>query len=206
MNLTEQNHEQGIDRTLKALSSAHPPEGMHDRILARLAQAEQETATARPRNIFTMPWLAGGFALAGALALCIALATRTAHHPPTPPTTAAVEPQERPVSPGIPLAPIDAARRALPPSVSVASTKRPAPSVQPVAEPELASFPAPEAPLTEQEKLLLHIAHHPGPAEFELLNPEARDQIAQANRNDFNQFFPAPTSQEIYYAQHQPQP
>ena len=205
MNLTEHDHEQGIDRTLKALASAPPPPGMHDRILARLAHAKHEASTSRPRGfagIFTMPWLASGFALAGALALCILFATR---HTPTPPAPASAEAEERPVSPGIPLAPIDVARQALPRNSSFASAKRPA-TGRPTAEPELASFPAPEAPLTEQEKLLLHIARRPGPDDFALLNPEARDQVAQASRADFNQFFPAPTSQEIYYAQHQPQP
>lgn len=209
----EQDQEQGIHRTLEALSNARPPEGMNDRILARLAHAEHEQGSPRLRersSIFDMPWITYGFALAGGLALVLALALRPAHRSPARPSTASSQSEERPVSPEIPPSSIDLARRALPRAGIAASAKRPARNGQPSA-PEssalrLASFPAPEAPLTEQEKLLLHIARHPGPDDFALLNPEARDQIAQASRADFNDFFPQPAPQETYYEPQQPKP
>ena len=157
-----------------------------------------------------MPRLAGGFAIAGALTLCIVFTMRSAHHPVTPPSIVSEEPDGRPIPPQVPLSSIDMARRALPPSAIARSAKPPARSAQPSgsesSEPALADFPAPEAPLTEQEKLLLHIARHPGPDEFALLNPEARDEVAQASRADFNQFFPQPVPQETFYESQQPKP
>ena len=185
---------------------------MNDRILARLAQAaEQEQTAAQPRKlsgIFATPWLAGGFALAGALALLLAFALRPPHHPPAANPNASVELAEKPVSPQVPLAPIDVARHSMPRPSNLAQrwTYAIEPPANEPARNEVASFPAPEAPLTEQEKVLLHIARHPRPSDFALLNPEARDQIAQVSRADFNQFFPQPMPQETYYESQQPKP
>jgi hypothetical protein len=54
------------------------------------------------------------------------------------------------------------------------------------------SFPAPEAPLTEQERLLLRIVHRGDPVEVAMLDPQelARQEAVEAA--EFRQFFPAP--------------
>jgi hypothetical protein len=63
--------------------------------------------------------------------------------------------------------------------------------VQPVTA-ALVSFPAPEAPLTEQERLLLRIVHRGDPVEVAMLNPQelAREEALEAA--EFQRFFPPP--------------
>jgi hypothetical protein len=61
--------------------------------------------------------------------------------------------------------------------------------VIPAPELRAASFPAPPLPLTEQEKLLLRLAHRRNPEDTAILNPAAQAaQSAKAN-DQFQQFF-----------------
>ena len=54
---------------------------------------------------------------------------------------------------------------------------------------QVISYPAPPLPLTQQEKLLLHVAHHVEPDDLKLLNPEQQAvQLAKINE-EFNNFF-----------------
>ncbi|SNT31293.1 hypothetical protein SAMN05421770_107120 [Granulicella rosea] len=55
-----------------------------------------------------------------------------------------------------------------------------------------ASHPAPPMPLTEQERLLLKIAHTGDPEELAALNPELRDRALAKGAADFRAFFPPP--------------
>lgn len=65
------------------------------------------------------------------------------------------------------------------------------------AEGELtASFPAPEMPLTEQERLLQHLARRPRGAEVELLSPDVRAAVAAEEDRRFAEFFPKPKLKE----------
>jgi hypothetical protein len=82
-------------------------------------------------------------------------------------------------------------------TVEPLATRRTAPLRRKVAAPEeqlvtaaLVSFPAPEAPLTDQEKLLLRIVHRGDPVEVAMLNPQelAREEAAEAE--EFQRFFP----------------
>jgi hypothetical protein len=52
-----------------------------------------------------------------------------------------------------------------------------------------ASFPAPPMPLTEQEKLLLRIAHRGDPEELAMLNQEIRDKREADSNAEFQRFF-----------------
>ena len=180
--------EQGIDKLLQALGSAEPPTGMQDRILQRLAQ--EDLAPAPQVNAgFRWPWLAGGLAMAAVLLVAVLSQRHAAPVSVAPPPTVAHMAPQTTQAPQPP-APKPAAARHTAPQHAVS----PVPPRQ-----ELASFPAPEAPLTQQEKLLLHIAQHPGLDELALLNPEKRDEIAQMSAADFNQFFPQPLPQEKFY-------
>lgn len=54
------------------------------------------------------------------------------------------------------------------------------------------SHPAPPMPLTEQEKLLLRIAHAGDPVELAMLNPEIRARREAQGEAEFKEFFPPP--------------
>lgn len=54
------------------------------------------------------------------------------------------------------------------------------------------SYPAPPMPLTEQEKLLLRIAHSGDPVELAMLNPEVRARREAQGEAEFQAFFPPP--------------
>lgn len=58
----------------------------------------------------------------------------------------------------------------------------------------IGNHPAPEAPLTDEERLLLRIAHRGQPDEYAALNPDARDAVAMTEKQEFREFFgPPPT-------------
>lgn len=54
------------------------------------------------------------------------------------------------------------------------------------------SYPAPPMPLTEQEKLLLRVAHKGDPVELAMLNPEIRARQETQSEDEFKEFFPPP--------------
>jgi hypothetical protein len=190
------DEEQGTDRLLEALGSVKPPAGMQDRILHRLAEQERAAVPHAAAGFgLWWPWLAGGLALA-----TLGLAAAFLYHPAAPPTAAVAHvtsptflPPKR-EAPRPSLAPKRHAARNSESPHQAASAQGTPPQPH-----ELASFPAPESPLTQQEKLLLGIARHPGPGDLALLNPEKREEIAQISRADFNQFFPQPLPQEKFY-------
>jgi len=65
----------------------------------------------------------------------------------------------------------------------------------------LPSSPAPPAPLTEQERLLLKLAPHPSADDLALLNPEKREEIARAEMTEFQDFFKPSELEEKINAQ-----
>ena len=57
-----------------------------------------------------------------------------------------------------------------------------------------ASYPAPPAPLTQEEKLLLRIAHKGDPQELALLNPVLRAARDAEEKAEVERFFTPPTT------------
>ena len=55
-------------------------------------------------------------------------------------------------------------------------------------------FPAPSAPLTEQEKLLLRVARRPDPEEIAMLDARVREERDAADDAEFDEFFNPPPS------------
>jgi hypothetical protein len=51
-----------------------------------------------------------------------------------------------------------------------------------------ASHPAPQAPLTQEEKLLLRIVHAGDPQQMAMLNPEIRARQEAENEAEFQEF------------------
>jgi hypothetical protein len=58
-----------------------------------------------------------------------------------------------------------------------------------VGETQTASFPAPPLPLTEQERLLLRLAHRGDPDNMAILNPDVRAAQTAKAAEQFQQFF-----------------
>jgi hypothetical protein len=58
-----------------------------------------------------------------------------------------------------------------------------------VGESQTASFPAPPLPLTEQEKLLMRVAHRGDPENMAILNPDVQAVLAAKATQEFQQFF-----------------
>jgi hypothetical protein len=58
-----------------------------------------------------------------------------------------------------------------------------------MADPQATSYPAPPLPLTEQEKLLLRLAHRGDVQDMALLNPDLRAAQSAAATKQFQQFF-----------------
>ena len=73
-------------------------------------------------------------------------------------------------------------------STSGASVRHPrnAPVVE---DTETASFPAPPLPLTEQERLLLRLAHRGDAKDMAILNPDVRVAQSAKATEQFQQFF-----------------
>ena len=58
-----------------------------------------------------------------------------------------------------------------------------------VGQTQEASFPAPPLPLTEQERLLLRLAHRGDPENMAILNPKVREAQTAKATEQFQQFF-----------------
>jgi len=58
-----------------------------------------------------------------------------------------------------------------------------------ISEMRAASFPAPPMPLTEQERLLLRIAHLNDPVEMAVLDPKLREMHDAQEKTEFQRFF-----------------
>jgi hypothetical protein len=162
--------DQTIEKLLAGLRDAEPPPGMHHRILDAMA--------ARPATAYRSRRLLHS-AVAMSLACALAITIWTPHHrriatnlksyttnvdaPPTkqPQTVADKTPRER--------------RRSTS-RVLLRTTQPP-------------GFPALPLPLTEQEKLLLRLAHRNDAQDMNLLNPDAQAQQSAKATQQFQEFF-----------------
>jgi len=190
MNQTSQHD---IDQVLTALRNTTPPTGMESRILKAVEQRTASLPSQLPARTWT--WAFGAAALITALALT---AIHLHRNPPSDPVSTAS------TNHATPTPPLQAA------SVTNRHLPKPSPSPQPnkitrrsaplcdcdplaLAESNAPSLPAPEMPLTAQEKLLLRVAQHPDPVQieqFDLVVKAARDAEEKAQ---FQKFFNHPT-------------
>jgi hypothetical protein len=177
-----------IERLLAGLRDAEPQPGIERRILD--AMQARETVASVPFWNRLWPqtfrafaiWLVSALAISGAF---VAIAPHQRWRVPAdsihPPTLAGR--QESPEGAITQKTPVPARR---PASRVWSKHSR---TVAPVPDLRAASFPAPPLPLTEQEKLLLRLAHRRNPEDTAILNPAARAaQSARANEQ-FQQFF-----------------
>ncbi len=191
------NSDQDLKRILNALRDTQAPRAMQQRVLAAVAQ--REAVPSRP-----FPW---SFA---ALAATVGIAATLAIHL-TPRGTHSSREINAPPVPSV----SQVAATALAPQLLIphGSTKTPAGNLPAqttrrlhhllcdcdptaLAEANAPSLPAPELPLTEQEKLLRHIARHPNPVEVAELTPAAREARIAADNDEFKAFFTPPAKSQ----------
>jgi hypothetical protein len=174
-----------IERLLAGLRDAEPPAGIERRILEALDGMEGHEASA-----FAAFWRrafrpAMAMLLACTVILIAGIAAHQQRHAPATlsrSTGTDVRPAARPelVTQKVSTAPRRTTLRV--------SVKHPhdAPAV---AETQAASFPAPPLPLTEQERLLLRLAHRGDADNMAILNPDARAAQTAKATEEFQQFF-----------------
>jgi hypothetical protein len=170
-----------IERLLAGLRDAEPPGGMECRILEALdgIGAHEVAASAW----FWLPAMA--LLLACAVILTAAVIVHQRRHAPTDlshSTSAPVRPDTRPEL--ITRKAHTGPRR----TASRVSVRHPR-DVPAAAEVQASSFPAPPLPLTEQERLLLRLAHRGDPEHMAILNPDVRAAQTAKATEQFQQFF-----------------
>lgn len=171
-----------IERLLSGLRDARPPAGIERRILEALDGMEVREASA-PTS-FWRPAMA--LLLAGVVIVMVALAVH--QHRPAPgdvtnrSTVADVPPATRPEL-------VTREASTLPRRMTARVTVKHPHDVPAVGETQAASFPAPPMPLTEQEKLLLRVAHRGDAENMAILNPDVRAAQTAKATEQFQQFF-----------------
>jgi hypothetical protein len=216
------NSEDAIEKVLAGLRSPEAPIGMERRILEALqdqASARSRSGWRRLRPI----WLAAparpvatrslacGVALAGmfAVALAIPAIRRLGHAPaqskmnPVPagslarPTPEGVAKSAQHPLPGSSVQFMEQTNAREETTVRRArdarNRDRHSDSVA-LDEMRAASHPAPPLPLTEQERLLLRIAHRGDPVELAMLNHEIRAKQEEEGKAEFQRFFAPATT------------
>jgi len=189
MNPQLNENDPALDRLLAGLASATPDAGFAQRVLHGV---ESRRVAAGPARYRRSAWTWGLASAAGFAVICTVVvlsyprygltgqrrrdvANQSMRMPQAEPATLRVETLDQP------------GRRAL---RRIAG--RPSKPVFDDQRSERVSFPAPPAPLTEQERLLLKIAHTGDPVEFAMLNPEVRAGIAARSDAEYEEFFRPP--------------
>jgi hypothetical protein len=170
-----------IERLLAGLRDAEPPVGIERRILQALDGMEAREVAASASL-----WLpAMALLLACAVILVAAVMVRQHQHTLadlSPSTNADVRKVTRPEF--VPQKTLPGPQR----TTSRALVRHPR-DVPAAAEVQAASFPAPPLPLTEQEKLLLRLAHRGDPENIAILNPDVQAAQTAKATEQFQQFF-----------------
>jgi hypothetical protein len=181
--------EETIERLLRGLRDAEPPAGIERRILRALDGMEtgQASGAASPWRRPIVPWWlrpAMALSLTCAAMLIVAITNYQYRH---------AAPVVRSPSPGSDVRQAAVAQkltivaRRLDARVAV---RRPhAHHVSAGGESQQASFPAPPLPLTEQERLLLRLAHRGDRENMALLNPDVRAEQTAKDTEQFQHFF-----------------
>jgi hypothetical protein len=159
-----------IENLLAGLRDAEPPPGMHRRILDAMVAGRATTHS-------SLRLLHPAIAMSLACALAITIWVQHHRHIPTnlrSYTTNVDAPRTKP-----PQTVADTTPRELRRSTSKVL-------LRPTQTP---GFPAPPLPLTQQEKLLLRLAHRNDAQDMNLLNPNVQAQQSAKATQQFQQFF-----------------
>ncbi len=194
------DQEARVERVLEGLRQAEPVNGLERRVLRAVlerAPGERRSRSGRLLGVFAVAprW----FAVTAAVVVMSVFGSIGWRHVVVrdrPRLTTQVQPARVPDT-----APADvvAAQPVLPLPRRNAAEHRPkwaSVGHMQAAQPLVAfgNHPAPEQPLTDEERLLLRLAHRAAPEDFDVLNPDARDAQARADKAEFRNFFgPPPT-------------
>jgi hypothetical protein len=203
------NVDKEIDRVLAGLRDAEAPEGMERRILAAMQDNPSQ------RSAWRLMWLNGpsrlmrtrswATALAGVAVILLGIHWTTSRaHRVEHDIAGTKQQQATPANPPsheiheLPANPVLAMHETPPTPLGVKARTRKAGVAHEsdslaVQEMHAASLPAPPLPLTDQEKLLLRIAHKGDPVELAMLNPETRAKQEEEAKAQFQKFFQQPT-------------
>lgn len=169
-----------IERLMAGLRDAEPSPGMKRRILEAM-EVHNET----PSAWFLRPLVAAPLGCAVVLAASLIVATRVTQPAYTPANVARDSTHA------------DVGRRTQPETVAhkapiqprrTASAKRPR-HLSAVNDTQSANHPAPPLPLTEQERMLLRVAHRDDAKNKALLNPDLQGAQSAKNTEQFQRFF-----------------
>ena len=181
-----------LDRLLTSLSTVEPGEGFEERVVQAV---HRRRAASRPTRIAAWTWTVGG-ATALACAMFVAAELRPWRDPqvgqPLLSSSSVATAEEGKANAKDAKVAQRTQRRAV---MSARMGERH--DVLQVERGEermvrVESFPAPPAPLTEQEKLLLKIAHSGDPVELAALNPEIAEGLEDKSRSEVQKFFYKP--------------
>ena len=197
--------DQVIEQVLTGLRDTQAPPGMERRML----EAIQHCRSSAPRRRLNLAW---HFAYAGLACLLLLFAaaaifslyvlrphpsdSTNASNPPAPRPLAQPRPtSQRTVSEAAQHTPAPGSLARSGPKPSTANADAPktalrGPSLTLLDPPP--GFPAPEAPLTEEERLLLRIAHMGDPEEIAMLDPDKRAKAEAEETSEFQSFFAQP--------------
>jgi hypothetical protein len=169
-----------VERVLHGLRVQAPPQGMEQRVLVRLR--ERSAGQAWRRGLFARPrWVWMAACAAGMIAAGIWLSPHERRIP---------EPEHAQLR-AQPMAARRTAERDMVPRVALVRRLQRHPPRRAAGRWEMArtvSYPAPPAPLTMQEKLLLQVAEHPTPDEIAMLDPVVREKQEAAEDAQFAKF------------------
>jgi hypothetical protein len=188
-----------IDKTLAALNSAAPPEGLESRIAARIS-ARPAPAVSPWRDRFTgytlaSAWWRGAAAGAAVAMLAVAAVLLLQHKTPSSNGIAVATPTH-----ALTITPVSTAASATPCAhPAILHEPRPAPALTSIilrAEvPDAGSapsHPAPVRPLTAQERALVELARTADPKMLAALAPETQAKVEAQEEDNFNKFFAPP--------------
>ena len=189
--------EEAIELVLAGLRDAEAAPGMERRIL------EAVEARVSKRPVANLRW-AWGAAMAGMIAISLLIAITAIQKHERIPTQA----QQR----ALPTAPFAGAQHALAlpqgpiaPAITparIVAHARKAPPISAedallLSEMHAHSHPAPEAPLTQEEKLLLRAIHTGDPQVMAMLNPAVRDRQEAESEAEFSRFVDPSNKEEV---------
>ncbi|MGA1981309.1 MAG: hypothetical protein ABSG84_02465 [Acidobacteriaceae bacterium] len=180
---TEHQPDNAIDKTLAALNTAAPPEGLKARVAHRLAAQPAPAHLWRDR--FPAAWWRGA-ATGAAFALLAVTAVLLLQHKTPPRSHIAVNlPTHAPTT-----TPVNAPE-SLTPCAQPAILRTHTPAASPATE-IAASHSIPASPLTSQEREILRLAQTADPRALATLNPEHQAQLEAENAAQFEKFFTPP--------------
>jgi hypothetical protein len=202
------NHDDAIDKTLAALKTASPPQGMEARILQRMQQhASAAPAEFRWRDMLTGSALAAAWwrgALSGAAtamllvgALLLAQHSLRTKQPAVSQiaVTRNLAPAALPVTASAPNAPSRESRANPCATLGLPRTAHIVPAYRAETLPSASftpSHPAPVLPLTAQERALVRLVQTADPKLLASLEPETQAKVEAQEADDFNKFFAPP--------------